>query len=197
MGRTPLVVALIAIFLSGYACKQTNTSQQPADVAKAPAATDTHEGEAQQMEGFAIALAPTKGSSTTGTVMLMPMGDGVHVSGVISGLTPGKHGIHIHEKGDCSAPDATSAGGHFNPAGANHGAPDTLPHHAGDLGNLIAGADGRAEINVHANGISLQPGANSISGRAMIVHAGEDDFNTQPTGNAGGRVACGVIQAAN
>ena len=99
--------------------------------------------------------------------------------------------------GDCSAPDGSSAGGHFNPDNAAHGAPSAVAHHAGDLGNIGAGADGRAEINIHASGVSLEAGNNSVSGRALIVHTDADDSTTQPTGNAGGRLACGVIQTAN
>lgn len=197
MTRRLMVAAPAALLFFVAACQQNNP-QPAAQPEQQQAAVESHEHEAgEMMEGFAIALAPTQGSSTTGTVMLMSMGDGVHFSGVISGLAPGAHAVHVHEKGDCSAPDAASAGGHFNPTSANHGAPDAIPHHAGDLGNVVAGADGRAEINNHANGVSLQPGANSINGRAVIVHAAADDFKTQPTGNAGGRVACGVIQAAN
>ena len=196
MNRGLGALASAAILFICSACNQTQpTPAPPEETPQAAAPANDHAGE--DMKGFAIALAPTKGSSATGTVMVMSMGDGVHFSGVISGLTPGKHGAHIHENGDCSAPDAASAGGHFNPAGANHGAPDLIPHHAGDLGNLVASNDGRAELNVHANGVALESGANSIGGRALIVHAGEDDFKTQPTGNAGARVACGVIKAAN
>ena len=123
----------------------------------------------------------------------MPMGEGVHFTGKITGLPPGPHGFHIHENGDCSAPDASSAGGHFNPAGVNHGRPDAEPHHAGDLGNIEADASGNAEVNIHVNGVTLAEGANSIKGKAVIVHAAADDYATQPTGNAGARLACGVI----
>jgi Cu-Zn family superoxide dismutase len=146
------------------------------------------------MEGFAVALGPTKGSQASGTLMVINMGDGVHFSGLVSGLQPGPHAIHVHEKADCSAPDAASAGGHFNPGNANHGAPDATPHHAGDLGNIVAGKDGRAEM--HASSLSMNPGANSVLGRAFIIHAAADDLKSQPAGNSGARVACGVIQTA-
>jgi Cu-Zn family superoxide dismutase len=123
------------------------------------------------------------------------MGEGVHFTGTVTGLPPGQHGFHIHETGDCSAPDASSAGGHFNPTGAPHGAPSAAEHHAGDLGNIEANAEGQAEVNIHANGVSLEEAApNSIKGKAVIVHAAADDLQTQPTGNAGARLACGVIQ---
>jgi Cu-Zn family superoxide dismutase len=141
-----------------------------------------------------VTLKPTQGNKVAGTITVATMGSGVHFTGTITGLTPGKHGFHIHEKGDCSAPDATSAGGHFNPENKAHGAPDAPEHHAGDLGNIEADASGAAKVNVHMNGITLGSGADSVMGKAIIVHANPDDLKTQPTGNAGARVACGVIQ---
>lgn len=147
------------------------------------------------MPSAQVELKPTAGNQATGTLMLMGMGEGVHFSGTITGLPAGMHGFHIHETGDCSAPDASSAGGHFNPEGKPHGAPDAPEHHLGDLGNIEADASGNATVNVHMNGITLEAGQpNSIVGKAVIVHAAPDDFTTQPTGNAGARLACGVIQ---
>ncbi len=142
-------------------------------------------------------LAPTEGSSVTGTVTFEEQADGsVHVSATVSGLTAGKHGIHIHENGDCSAPDGSSAGGHFNPDGSAHGAPDAATHHAGDFGNLEADAAGKGEYHATYSFISLKPGQpNSIIGKSVIIHANEDDLVTQPTGGAGARLACGVIMA--
>lgn len=154
-----------------------------------PAQTQTSE-QAQTMEMPVVELQPTQGNAVKGTITLMAMGDGVHFSGTLSGLTPGKHGFHIHETGDCSAPDASSAGGHFNPTSKNHGAPDAAEHHAGDLGNIEADSYGNAEVNVHINGLTLD----AVKGKALIVHADADDFQTQPTGNAGARVACGVVK---
>jgi Cu-Zn family superoxide dismutase len=194
------VIPAAALLLTA-ACNQNKSenqvpAEQPQAVAESHEHADQGKDEGEEMSGFAVALAPTKGSSATGTVMAMSMGGGVHFSGVIAGLTPGPHGVHIHEKGDCSAPDGSSAGGHFNPKSANHGAPDRIPHHAGDLGNIVAGADGRAELNVHDADVTLEPGDASVNGRAIIVHAGPDDFKSQPAGNSGERVACGVLQGA-
>lgn len=138
-------------------------------------------------------LHPTKGNNVTGTVSFAPVEGGVMILAEVHGLTPGKHGFHIHEKGDCSAADASSAGGHFNPFNKPHGAPDDANRHVGDLGNLIADANGDAYYARVDTVIELE-GANTIVGRAVIVHEKEDDFKTQPTGNAGARVACGVIQ---
>ena len=101
----------------------------------------------------------------------------------------------MHEKGDCSAVDATSAGSHFNPAGDAHGRAGTASHHAGDMDNIASDASGVAKVNVHLRGVTLGGGAaNDIANRAVIVHAAPDDYHTQPTGNAGARLACGVIK---
>ena len=138
-------------------------------------------------------LQPTQGNSVRGAIRLMGMGNGVHFTGTVTGLTPGKHGFHVHENGDCSAPDGSSAGGHFNPSKKAHGSPDAAEHHAGDLGNIEADAGGSASVDIHANGVMLGTGATSVLGRAIIVHASPDDFS-QPTGNAAGRLACGIIK---
>jgi Cu-Zn family superoxide dismutase len=138
-------------------------------------------------------LQPTTGSAVSGWVSFETMADHVHVKAELRGLSPGRHGIHIHEKGDCSSGDGQSAGGHFNPAGAPHAGPDAEKRHAGDLGNLEADQAGIARYERMDFGIQLS-GKDSIAGRAVIIHAGEDDFTTQPTGAAGARVACGVIE---
>ena len=116
----------------------------------------------------------------------------MHVVADISGLTPGKHGFHIHEYGDCSSDDGTSAGGHFNPNGMPHSMPTSEQRHVGDLGNIEADKDGKAHLDYFDTVISFS-GKNSIVGRGLIVHEKEDDLKTQPTGAAGARVACGVI----
>jgi Cu-Zn family superoxide dismutase len=141
-------------------------------------------------------LKPTEGNKVSGTVTFSSRNGTVLVVADLEGLEPGKHGFHIHENGDCSAPDATSAGGHFNPDNTPHGAPENLPaqRHIGDLGNLEADADGKAHLENVDQLISLE-GPNAIVGKAVIVHAQPDDLSSQPTGNAGPRVACGVIEA--
>lgn len=138
-------------------------------------------------------LVATSGSTVTGTVTFTTVTGGVEVIANIAGLSPGDHAFHIHETGDCSAPDATSAGDHFNPKGQPHGAPETKERHAGDFGNLSAGLDGKATMSFVMKDITLDAGAQSILGRAFIVHDKHDDF-TQPAGNAGSRIACGVIE---
>jgi Cu-Zn family superoxide dismutase len=135
------------------------------------------------------------GSNVAGTVTFTAAGNEVKVVADITGLTPGKHGFHIHEFGDCSAPDAMSAGGHFNPTNHHHGAPDATDRHAGDLGNIEADASGKAHLELSDPVMKLN-GSDSIVGHGVIVHEKADDLKTQPTGDAGGRVACGVIGVA-
>jgi Cu-Zn family superoxide dismutase len=137
-------------------------------------------------------LHPSSGSHVTGTVTFTKTGDGVRVVADVEGLTPGEHGFHIHEFGDCSAADATSAGPHYNPGKHQHAGPDTEMRHEGDLGNLTADASGKAHYERLDQQLRLS-GEHSIVGRAVIVHEKMDDFKTQPTGNAGARIACGVI----
>jgi superoxide dismutase, Cu-Zn family len=139
-------------------------------------------------------LAPTKGNSVSGTVNFTQKGDMVLVEAKINGLKPnGTNGFHVHEKGNCSAPDASSAGGHFNPSSTQHGGPAGAARHGGDLGNLKADSNGYAQVSLEIGGVSLGTGPNSIIGKAVIVHAGADDLKTQPSGNSGARVACGLI----
>jgi len=140
-------------------------------------------------------LHATTGSSVAGTVTFTASGDQVKVTADLTGLTPGKHGFHIHEFGDCSDPKAASAGGHFNPGNHQHGAPDMTDRHAGDLGNIEADASGKAHLELTDKMMKLT-GADTIIGHAVIVHEKADDLKTQPTGDAGGRVACGVIGVA-
>jgi len=142
-----------------------------------------------------VVLHPTEGNNVSGTITFTKTDEGIQVVADVSGLTPGKHGFHVHEFGDCSALDATSAGGHFNPEGTKHGAPTDTERHVGDLGNLKANADGKAHLDWTDTFITFS-GSHNIIGRAVIVHAGEDDLTSQPTGAAGARVACGIIGIA-
>jgi Cu-Zn family superoxide dismutase len=139
-------------------------------------------------------LEATKGNATGGTVNFVQKGDKVAVTARVSGLTPGAHGFHIHEKGDCSSGDGMSAGGHFNPHGKPHATPTTADRHAGDLPMLQADGYGEATLAVELDVITIGSGPADIVGRAVIVHKDPDDFKTQPTGNSGARVACGVIR---
>ncbi|HEY4056170.1 MAG TPA: superoxide dismutase family protein [Kofleriaceae bacterium] len=138
-------------------------------------------------------LASASKSKVTGEIKFKEVDGGVEVTAHVEGLKAGDHGWHVHEKGDCSAPDASSAGGHFNPENHKHGGPDSEEHHAGDFGNLTAGKDGKADATFTMKGITLADGPTSIVGKGFIVHDKKDDLKGQPAGNAGNRVACGVI----
>jgi Cu-Zn family superoxide dismutase len=141
-------------------------------------------------------LEGKSGSRAWGNVSFRELGDKVEVRGDVRDLPPGRHfGFHVHEKGDCSAPDAMSAGGHFNPAGKPHGHPDKSPErHAGDMPNLRSDAEGNAVYAFTTNLLAVSPGPTSVVGRAVVVHANPDDYSSQPAGNAGPRIACGLIR---
>jgi superoxide dismutase, Cu-Zn family len=138
-------------------------------------------------------LKPTAGNAAAGTVTFTQKGDKVTVEAKVSGLAPGGHGFHVHEKGDCSAADGMSAGGHFNPTGKPHGDPGAPDHHAGDMPMLQADASGNATLTTELSAISVGSGAGDVVGKAVVVHKDVDDFKSQPAGNSGARVACGVI----
>jgi len=152
--------------------------------------------EAQQPLRATAQLLPTKGNKTLGEVTFEQVGNKVRVMAVVRGLKPGsEHGFHIHEVGDCSSGDGTSTKGHFNPHGKPHGHHASGAHHAGDLPSLRAAKNGGAKLDTMLDTLTLAPGPASIVGRGLIVHADPDDYKTQPTGNAGARIACGVIKA--
>ena len=140
----------------------------------------------------------TEGDQVQGIVTFSEVADGVRVDANITGLKPGKHGFHVHQYGDCSSADgsaapAGAAGDHFNPGNHPHGAPDAKERHEGDMGNIEADASGVARLNYVDRSLSLADGAKSIIGRAVIVHEKADDLKSQPSGEAGARIACGVI----
>ena len=143
-------------------------------------------------------LEAKSGSSVSGTVrfteVVMDGHPGVRVTVSARNVPQGLHGFHVHEFGDCSAPDATSAGGHFNPTSQAHGAPNESPSHAGDFGNVRADANDRVSVTYLMHNVTLGDDANSILGKAIVLHANRDDLTSQPTGDAGGRIACGVIR---
>jgi Cu-Zn family superoxide dismutase len=140
-------------------------------------------------------LKPLGKHKTFGEATFDQIGNKVRVVAYVQGLKPGaEHGFHIHEVGDCSSPDGMSAKGHFNPFGKPHGHPTGAERHAGDLPALKADKSGRAKVDVELDIITVTPGPASIVGRGLIVHADPDDYKTQPTGNAGARIACAVIQ---
>ena len=173
-----LTVLLVAFVVSSFTPAQKQAMQPEAKVTKA-----------------ICVLTPTEGSHAHGLVTFTVTDNGVEVVADVEGLTEGKHGFHVHQYGDISSLDGKSAGGHFNPDGKNHGGPSDKVRHVGDLGNLVANSEGKAHYVWTDKEISLE-GPHSIIGRAIIVHAGEDDLVSQPTGNAGARAAYGVIGVA-
>ncbi|OPY65661.1 MAG: Superoxide dismutase (Cu-Zn) precursor [Syntrophorhabdaceae bacterium PtaU1.Bin034] len=181
MGRAVLIVSVMSLFLmfsSEAGIGQTAGESDRPGVEKAVAV-----------------IHPTPGNAVRGVVKFTKEKAGVKVVADIEGLKEGKHGFHVHEYGDCSSMDAESAGGHFNPNGKPHGAPTDKERHVGDLGNINANAEGKAHYEWTDTQISLA-GPNSIIGRAVIVHADPDDLKSQPTGNAGARLGCGVVGIA-
>lgn len=133
-------------------------------------------------------------SSVNGEIHFEQKGKEVTITVNLHRLSPGKHGFHIHEKGDCSAKDASSAGDHFNPTKTSHGGPDTASHHAGDFGNVIADEQGNVAVTITTQDITLGYGKHSVIGKSFIVHEKVDDLKSQPAGNAGKRIGCGVIE---
>ena len=153
------------------------TEAQPAPPAEANAVFASHDG------------------SITGSADFKEGENGVEIHVSVAGAPAGTHGFHVHEVGDCAADDFTSAGGHFNPAGTPHGGPDDAESHAGDLGNIEIDDEGNGHLALTSTKISVRPGDNSVVGRAVILHADPDDLESQPTGAAGARLACGVVEA--
>jgi superoxide dismutase, Cu-Zn family len=171
--RKSLVIAATSLALT-IGCSSTSLT---------PAATAT--------------LEPRSGSNARGTATFMSRNDGaVSMRVDVTGVTPGAHGIHVHEKGDCSAPDASTAGGHFNPNKGPHGAHTEPARHAGDFGNVTAGANGEIHETVVVSGVNLGSDMNSIVGKAVVLHAKRDDLTSQPSGDSGDRIACGIVTLA-
>jgi Cu-Zn family superoxide dismutase len=150
-----------------------------------------------QLTSAVATMSATNGGSVEGEISFQKSATGVRITGELTGLEPGNHGIHVHENGDCSGDKAEGSGGHFAPEGDPHGAPSDQAeeHHVGDLGNLVAEADGTATVDLSDNELTLNRGPNGIIGKALVVHAGEDDLTSQPSGNSGDPLSCGVLPA--
>lgn len=175
----------------------TGCTQDEAKVEEAVTPTAAEAEAPQEIPAlqYKVVMKPTKGSKASGTILLTTDQEGMDMEVDMKNVSPGAHGIHIHENGDCSAPDASSAGGHFNPISKQHGAPEIVDSHAGDLGNVTADK----KKKVAFKGIVKPASAlqdfdwNEFAGKAVILHANPDDLTSQPVGNAGGRIACGII----
>ncbi|HRP73063.1 MAG TPA: superoxide dismutase family protein [Luteimonas sp.] len=192
MRKTPLLLLPAALLIA--AC-QPQAPAEPEAATPTPAPEQAVEAPAPAATA-SVALAPTEGNATAGAITFELVDGGIRATGEVTGLSPGDHGFHVHEHGDCSAPDGTSAGGHFNPGTSNHGRVGHGVHHGGDSDNIFANDAGVATVDSLLQGVTLGDGAaTDIVGKAVIVHADPDDYTTQPTGNAGARLACGVIAA--
>ncbi|HEX8522375.1 MAG TPA: superoxide dismutase family protein [Tepidisphaeraceae bacterium] len=203
-----LAAALVLLATFAIGCQQEGQDQSSSSSSGSSSASGASDssGKSEGKKGkVAVAhIKPAKAASTQpsfgqpmGTVTFTQMGDKVKVVADLTGLPPGKHGFHVHEKGDLSAADLTSTGGHFNPGGHPHGGPTTSPVHEGDLGNITADQNGTAHLDVTLDNISVGTGKpNDVMGRAVIVHAKPDDLSSQPSGNAGARIGGGKIENA-
>ena len=200
--RLSTTLLVLALTMALSACNRgADTGTEVDDAATPPAApAPTPPPAAPEAPAAAAtaALTATEGNAATGELRFEAMDGGVRITGQVSGLKPDtEHGFHVHEKGDCSAPDAKSAGDHFNPTADAHGRVGAAAHHAGDTDNIVADATGVASVDTRLQGATVGDGApTDIIGKAVIVHTDPDDYTTQPTGNAGARLACGVIAAA-
>jgi len=143
-------------------------------------------------------LEGRSGQAVSGRATFTTMVDGgVRITLELRGATPGPHAVHLHTVGDCSAPDASSAGPHFDPDQHPHGGPGHTPHHAGDFGNMSVGTDGRGYLELVSPDLTLDSGPRGIVGRSLVVHEKADDLASQPAGNSGARIACGVVVRAS
>ena len=186
--KKALILSVVGVPLLVVGCAKKEEAPAPAPVVEEAAAPEP-------MTAVAV-LQPRGDLTLTGSVTFTQVGDTVTIAARVEGVTPGKHGFHLHELGDCSAEDFTSTGGHFNPTDAPHGGPDDRVRHAGDFGNIEVGEDGTGHVELTSDMITVAAGPNTVVGRAIILHEGEDDLESQPTGAAGGRIACGVVGPA-
>jgi len=189
---------LIAIPMVVIACSKPNDSVSKPAATSAPATPSmtSTPAPAPATTGAQAVLGATAGNKAEGTLSIALESDGLRIRGDLSGLDPAsEHGFHVHENGDCSAPDASSAGGHFNPQGKQHGKPGSDQHHAGDMFNIMADAQGLAKVDSLVTGVVLGGGGDiDVLGKAIVLHKKADDYMTQPSGDSGDRIACGVIR---
>lgn len=194
MRKKLLILATLGFVALSSCSKKCETSVTEEQVPVEEQASETEE--ASDVKTLNVTFSATSDSKLAGTAEFIQKGDSVTMVVNLSGLTPGEHAIHIHEKGDCSAPDGSSAGGHWNPAGTDHGKFNENAFHMGDIGNLQADENGNATLTFTTDKwcLGCEDNMKNIVGHAIIVHETADDFSTQPTGNAGGRIGCVVIE---
>ena len=179
-----LIMLLLSVGFLAYCASTPDETPEIVEITPPP----------QVVNRALVDLFPTEASEANGSVTFEETNGRLKITAEMSGLAPGKHGIHIHE-GDCSSPDASSAGGHLNPGNFQHGAPDSPTHHAGDLGNIEADAEGHASFQITVDFISLSEGPNSVVGKAVVVEAEEDDFD--PARSEGTGLVCGVVDVTS
>ena len=178
--KAPMMILLIAVTTALVSC---DAVQDLADLLPPPQSARAH-----------AVIGSTSGSEVTGTAVFVQTGDTITLTVEIQNAEPGLHGVHIHEFGDCSAPDGTSAGGHWNPTNSAHGKWGEGEFHLGDIGNIMVGDDGTGTIELTTDLWELGTGSiRDVVGKGIIVHAGADDFTSQPSGAAGARIGCGAI----
>lgn len=198
MKSVALSVLVPVAICAGYALQASVAGEAPARGGPATATPPAANAPVAPRSSATASLTSAPGHSVKGTLTLSNEGTAVAIRGEITGLEPGKeHGFHVHENGQCNAPDFQSAGEHFNPTKDPHGGPKSDAKHLGDIPNLKADKDGRATIDVSLKGATLvdkDGGPNEILGKALVVHAMPDDYKTQPSGGSGARIACGVIR---
>ncbi len=190
-----LLAGMVALGVCSLYAQQTQTKKQATKATAQKSADHEHDhvhSDRPLPQSAICVLMPTKDQDVHGTVMFSQRGNNTQIVGEVRGLTPGKHGFHIHEFGDLRSDDGTSAGGHYNPEGHPHGGPEDAKRHVGDLGNITADESGKAMIKMTVEGLQVH----FVLGRGLVVHAKADDLKSQPTGDAGGRVAVGVIGVA-
>ena len=191
-------LALFALLLAAPGCSPRNEESTPAPAPseQTPPAPPAAPTEPQAQPGHAMAIIqPTSQGTASGQAHFTQVADGVEMKVTMQGLTPGEHAIHVHANADCGNA-GENAGPHWNPTGEEHGKWGSSPYHRGDIGNLVADAQGNATLTFTSNVWSIGGTPDTdVVGRTVIVHASSDDFKTQPTGNAGGRIACGVVQS--
>jgi Cu-Zn family superoxide dismutase len=173
------------------------TATAPAGAASTVESTTPAGGAASDTKAEAKATLSSPDSKVGGTVTFTQDGYNVKVVADVTGLSPGKHGIHVHEYGKCDAPAFESAGAHVNPDGAAHGCPGSAEFHPGDLGNIEVGADGKGHLEMTTSALTVTPGSNSVVGKAVLLHERVDDCVSRPAGNSGGRIACGVVEQSS
>ncbi len=191
-----ILVLLTGASMTISACGNGAVPEAPPGDVSAPPPVAASPSDNETALGATVALLPAQGHQAVGRLVLSQEETGARIRGEITGLEPnGEHGFHVHQTGDCSAPDAGSAGEHLNPGSQPHGNPSTGAHHAGDMLNLRANGEGTAAIDVVLASLTVGGGApTDVIGKAVIVHAAADDYSSQPAGNSGARIACGVIE---